>query len=157
MSVKILKTKFIKNLRKLPFEEFKRIFAKVPRLCVDLVVRNHHGIVFIKREIEPAKGKWHLPGGGVLFGESLEHAVLRVALEEIGVRVKVQKILGVMEFFGENDLGHGVSIAFLVSPDSEELQGGWQGRELGFFKIIPTPIVEEQAEFLLNKKLLNRL
>lgn len=157
MVAKMLKTKFIKNPQKLPFGQFKSIFAKVPRLCVDLVVKNNQGIVLTKREIKPAKGKWHLPGGGVLFGEPLEQAVQRVALEEIGVRVKAQKILGVMEFFGENDFGHGVSVVYLVSPVSSQLRGGWQARELGFFKILPKPMVEEQEEFLLRKKLLKKL
>jgi len=69
------------NVRKLPLKEFKTIYSKVPRLCVDLVIRNKQGTLLTKRDIPPDLGWWHFPGGTVLIGETLENTVQRVAKE----------------------------------------------------------------------------
>lgn len=60
--------------KRLPSKEFKYLYGKVPRLCVDVVIQSKDGVVLSKRDIPPAKGMWHIPGGTVLFGESLEKA-----------------------------------------------------------------------------------
>ena len=87
------------NLKRLPFEEFKSIYSKVPRLCVDLIVQKDNGIVLIKRAIEPSLGKWHFPGGTVLLGESLEDTIHRIAKEELNIKVSIEKLLGYMELW----------------------------------------------------------
>ena len=43
-----------------------------------------------------------LPGGGQQPGETLEDAVKRECLEEVGCRVKVRKLLYVREYIGKN-------------------------------------------------------
>ena len=40
---------------------------------------------------------WLLPGGGVRFGESLSEALRREAVEELGLRVAVGKLLAIVE------------------------------------------------------------
>jgi 8-oxo-dGTP diphosphatase len=40
-------------------------------------------------------GLWHLPGGKVNEGESLEHAMMREALEEVGAQVSIKRELGI--------------------------------------------------------------
>lgn len=40
---------------------------------------------------------WLLPGGGVRFGESLAHAVVRETHEELGLRVAVGPLLAIVE------------------------------------------------------------
>lgn len=42
-------------------------------------------------------GHYILPGGHVDAGESIEHAVERECLEECGIHLKAQKVLGVIE------------------------------------------------------------
>ncbi|MFH0805336.1 MAG: NUDIX domain-containing protein, partial [Patescibacteria group bacterium] len=68
-------------VKKLPFSEFKSIYSRVPRLCVEIMVKTNNGVLLLKRNIDPEKGKWHLPGGTVLKGERLEDTVKRVAME----------------------------------------------------------------------------
>ena len=46
-------------------------------------------ILLVRRAIEPAKGKWDIPGGFVKPGEDGEDAVRRELAEELGVEVLV--------------------------------------------------------------------
>ena len=72
--------------KKLPYKEFLSIYRKVPRLCVDLVVKNKNGVLLTKRDIKPSKGMWHIPGGTILYDESVKDAIKRVAKEETGLK-----------------------------------------------------------------------
>jgi len=60
-----------------------------PALTVDAVVfgldEEDLKVLLIRRDLEPFKGKWALPGGFVRVGESLEEAVRRELQEESGV------------------------------------------------------------------------
>ena len=77
---------------KRPFtsEEFKTIYSKVPRLCVDLVIKTRKGIILTLRSLPTWYGMWHLPGGTILYKESLQDAIKRVAEEELGITAPVQ-------------------------------------------------------------------
>jgi ADP-ribose pyrophosphatase YjhB (NUDIX family) len=57
-----------------------------PLLTVDAIIEIEDGIILIKRK-NPPPG-WAIPGGFVDYGESLEEAVEREALEETGLSVK---------------------------------------------------------------------
>jgi len=49
------------------------------------------------------KGVYYiLPGGGQLPGETLESAVKRECLEEVGLKVQVERLLYVREYIGKN-------------------------------------------------------
>lgn len=50
--------------------------------------RNPHGVVAIKRAIQPAKGQWALPSGFVDHKETWQEAALREFKEELGVDPK---------------------------------------------------------------------
>lgn len=134
--------------------EFKNIYSKVPRLCVDLIIKNEGGIVFSKRNIPPVKGKWHLPGGTVFFGEKIIDSINRVVEEETGLQVRVEKMLGVIEFSPESEssFGHPISIVYLVVPIKGELRGSWQGKEIDFFSEIPHDTIKEHAEFVSKQE-----
>lgn len=60
-----------------------------PALTVDAVVFGLDDedlkVLLIRRDLEPFKGKWALPGGFVRVGESLEDSVRRELQEETGV------------------------------------------------------------------------
>ncbi len=141
--------------KKLPFEEFKAIYAKVPRLCIDLIIKTKDGIVLSKRSIPPAKGKWHFPGGTVLFGEKITDTINRVSQEETGLKLKVQKIIGTIEYKSDSVFGHTISISYLVKPISGKLRGSKQGKEITYFKSIPKNTLKEQKGFLLKNNLLS--
>lgn len=136
------------SAKKLPLEEFQYIYSKVPRLCVDVVLKTEEGILFSKRDIPPAQGMWHLPGGTVYFGETHEEAVKRVAKEEMGIEVKVIRCLGVIEYGMKFSTGWSTAVAYLVEQTGGEFSGSYQAKELKFFKDIPENTIPEPAKFL---------
>lgn len=60
---------------------------KHPIPTVDVIIECGDGIVLIKRK-NPPPG-WALPGGFVDYGESLEDAACREALEETGLNIEL--------------------------------------------------------------------
>ena len=121
-------------------KEFFAIYKKVPRLTVDAVIKSKDGIVLVKRDIEPGKGKWHLPGGSVFYGEKLEAAVKRKAFEETGLRVKVKKFLLVHEIPFRHVRRHDVTLVYLAQPTGGNLRAGKGNRDARFFKKLPRNI-----------------
>jgi colanic acid biosynthesis protein WcaH len=83
----------------IPSAEWRAIVENVPIVSVDLVVEHDGGVLLGKRENEPVKGEWFVPGGTVLKNESRIDAVHRVAGEELGEPVVVDECLGTYEHF----------------------------------------------------------
>lgn len=135
--------------KRLTSKQFKYIYSRAPRLCVDLVVKNSDGILLTLRNIEPAKGFWHLPGGSVLHGETLEKATKRVGKQELGIDIEIVKQLGVVEYItSQTNFGHSLSVVFLVKLKNTQIKLDDQASEFKFFKQIPEKIITEQKKFL---------
>jgi len=139
----------MKAPQKLPFEEFKKIYSKVPRLCIDLVINSDDGFLLTLRSIDPGKGQWHLPGGTLLLGESIEEAIARISMEETGLEVGDPEQIGILEFNEkENPFFHTISLVFEVDIMSGTPRGSEQGLEFQFFEEPPENMIEEQKIFL---------
>lgn len=134
--------------------EWHSIFKKVPRFCVDLIIKDKRGVVLAKREKTFGAGKWNLPGGTVLFGERIEDAVKRKAKEETGLRVKILKFLGIYEYKGKWNFGHPVSICFLCKPIGGRLKGNKYGTNIRFFKKMPVELWPGQINIIKRKGLI---
>jgi 8-oxo-dGTP diphosphatase len=63
-----------------------------PLPTVDIIIEMSTGILLIERKNEPLG--WALPGGFVDYGESLEAAAYREALEETSLELKDLRLLG---------------------------------------------------------------
>jgi 8-oxo-dGTP diphosphatase len=131
----------------LPQHEYERIFAKVPRLTVEvLIVAEGAGVLLALRDVEPCLGTWNLPGGTVRFGESLVDAAGRVARDELGISVRVGPMVGYIEYPShyENGLDCPVGLVFRAEPEGgSEPRGQW-------FSILPENMHAEQRRFLLE-------
>lgn len=136
------------KLKRIPLKEFKYIYSKVPRFCIDLVVKNKKGILLTKRDIPPDKGWWHFPGGTVLMNETLKQTIQRVAKEELNIKVEIKKLLGLLEYTQGSGLGYPISAVFLVKPLTRKLVGGKQAKEIGYFKNLPEKTLPEVRKFL---------
>lgn len=133
--------------------EFDAIYSRVVRLSVDVLIRTPEGILLSRRDIPPHQGDWHLPGGTVQFGETVPEAVARVAAEELGVEVKIEKLVGFFEYpqmFASGYKGWPIDLAFEVTITSGTPTGSAQAEEMDYFKFdeLPENIIPEQAEFL---------
>ncbi len=127
--------------------EFDRIFSKVPRLTVEvLITSGDRGVLLALRDVDPCRGMWNLPGGTVRFGEPLVDAVSRVAADELGISVRVGPLVGYIEYPShyENGLDSPVGLVFRAQPfDGSRPLGQW-------FTVLPENMHEEQKRFLLG-------
>ncbi|WP_226010801.1 GDP-mannose mannosyl hydrolase [Halomicrobium salinisoli] len=123
----------------IPDEEWNSIVRNVPIVSVDLIVRLEDGVVLGKRQNEPAKGEWFVPGGTVFKNECLREAAHRVAKEELGTDIAIDRKLGTYQHFYDtadvetSDGKHYLATAFVVRPESGQLQSDEQHAELQVF------------------------
>ncbi len=134
---------------RLSLAEFMDIYHKVPRAAVDVIIRTAQGILLTKRAIPPFKGMWHIPRGTILFMEPVRHAIDRIVLDELGVKVRVLQHLGIIEYF-EDDGRHTVSNAYLAEIKAGKPRGSNQGTSIAFFQKPPQNCIPLQKKFLEN-------
>ena len=65
----------------------KREYPDRPYVGVGVIVFRDQEVLLVKREKEPNKGKWSIPGGRQIIGETAEEAAKRELQEETGVIV----------------------------------------------------------------------
>ena len=135
--------------------DFHAIYARVPRLTVEVVVESSRGILLTRRESGPCAGLWHIPGGTVRFGEPLIGAVKRIAGAELGVEVSVERFLGYIEYPSHylNNLDSPVGPAFLTHLEDDRLTTAAEPRS--WFTVLPAPMHTEQRDFLIEHRLVN--
>jgi len=111
-----------------PEDLFAELTARMPQVCVEVVLETGDGVLLARRANEPAKGEWFWPGGRLYKGEELTEAARRVAREELGIEVSVEERLGVYSHFWETSaVGDGVSrhtvnLDYRVTPVGEEVE-----------------------------------
>ena len=65
--------------------DYAFVYSRVPRICVSVVLTSGQGVALVKRVQPPAQGLWHLPGGRIFKGETVEQAAIRVLKRELGI------------------------------------------------------------------------
>jgi len=80
-------------------------------------------------------------------------AVARVAAEELGVAVNIEKLVGFFEYpqmFASGYKGWPIDLAFEVTITSGTPSGFAEAEEIAYFKMneLPENIIPEHAEFL---------
>lgn len=123
----------------IPADEWATVVRNVPVVSVDLVVRRGDRVALGRRRNDPAKGGWFVPGGRLGKHERLTDAVDRIAREELGLDVEIERRLGVYEhLYDTSDVPesggkHYVPVAFLVSASEGELAPDDQHDALEWF------------------------
>ncbi|MFX1263069.1 MAG: NUDIX domain-containing protein [Promethearchaeota archaeon] len=95
-----------------------------PSPTVDVAVIDGEKLLLVKRGRDPYKGSWALPGGFVEFGEKVEETAVREVLEETGVRITLEAILGVYSDPRRDPRGHTITTVFIAWPVAGEPVGG---------------------------------
>lgn len=111
---------------------------KKPSIAVDGILIKNNKILLIKRKNEPFKGKWALPGGFVEYGERVEEAVLREFEEEVGIKAKIKRLLGVYSDPNRDPRGHVISIVFLLEGEGIP-RAGDDAKDAKFFDLDDLP------------------
>lgn len=104
---------------------------KNPLPTVDIIIEVEGGIVLIERQNPPFG--WALPGGFVDYGESLEDAAQREALEETGLKVK---LLGQLHTYSDpqrDQRFHSISTVFIATAKGSP-QAGDDARRAKIFR-----------------------
>ena len=140
----------------LPQSDFQEIYARVPRLTVEVVIVSTSGVMLALRREGPCGGLWHIPGGTVRFGEPLTDAVERVAEQELGVEVVTDDLLGYIEYPSHLSLGLdwpvGIAFGVHLSPLSARQFRPDTG-SVRWFTSLPDNMHEEQKHFLRVRSL----
>lgn len=118
-------------------------------LAVDIVIRTKDGkIVFIKRLNPPFRGYFALPGGFVEYGEKLEEAAVREAMEETGLKIENLKLVGVYSDPNRDPRGHVVSVAFLAEEGGGSLKASDDAGEVKALKEPPENLAFDHKTIL---------
>ncbi len=72
-----------------------------PVVAVGALVIDDGRLLMVKRDREPGRGLWTVPGGHVELGEYLEQALRREVMEETGLEVEVGGLAGIFEVVGD--------------------------------------------------------
>lgn len=103
-----------------------------PKVAVAAVVRGDDGRVLLMKRAQKdqAHGLWILPGGHVDRGEVTEEAALREVAEETGLRVELDRLLGVYTY-PENPV---VLIVYLAHPIGGRMLAGPEALDIALFE-----------------------
>ncbi|HYG97965.1 MAG TPA: NUDIX hydrolase [Terriglobales bacterium] len=106
----------------------KRDYPDRPIVGVGAIIVQDEHVIVIRRNAEPLKGEWSIPGGVVELGETLRQAAAREALEETGLVVDAGKVVEVFDSIYSDASGrtqyHYVLIDFLCRPVGGQIQAG---------------------------------
>ncbi len=121
-----------------------------PLPTVDMIIYDAAlGIVLVERRYQPHG--WALPGGFVDYGETVEKAAVREALEETGLHVAINGLVGVYSDPARDARKHTISTVFWGSASNPgDVAGHDDARNAKFFPLraLPEPIAFDHAKII---------
>lgn len=75
----------------------RRKYPEYPIVGVAAVIFVEQAVLLVRRNQEPAKGEWSLPGGAVELGETLVEALTREIREEVSITIQIGGLIGVFD------------------------------------------------------------
>ncbi len=130
---------------------------KNPLPTVDCVIYHpEKGVVLVRRKNPPFG--WALPGGFVDYGERVEDAARREALEETSLHVRLEGLLGVYSDPARDPRQHTISTVFIAVADNpEDVRGADDALEARYFPFhsLPEPLAFDHKKIL--EDMLSRL
>ena len=119
-----------------------------PAPTVDVIITTRPETVVLIRRKNPPHG-WALPGGFVDYGECLEAAARREALEETGLRVDLGRQMHTYSDPARDDRQHTITTVYEATAQGEPT-GGDDAAEARVFSLdaLPSPLVFDHADIL---------
>jgi len=104
----------------IPQEDYNKFLESMVLCCVDIVIVHEQKVLLVKRDTEPAKDQWWLPGGRLYKGEFLEDCARRKAIEEVGIECNTVRQLCTKETMFDIGIDnipiHSINTCFLLQP-----------------------------------------
>lgn len=116
----------------------QREYPQQPLVGVGAIIIEEGRVLLIKRGKAPLLGEWSIPGGMLELGETLREAAEREALEETGLIVRANELLGVFDRIVPDDtkrtLYHYVLIDFLCKRISGDVRAAGDASDARWLK-----------------------
>lgn len=127
-----------------------------PSPAVDMIIEIAGGIVLIERKNEPFG--WALPGGFVDYGETLEQAAIREAMEETSLAIGNLRLLGCYSDPARDSRQHIISTVFAAEAEGVPTPGDDAANVAVYpLSALPAPLCFDHskiiADYVLQKKL----
>jgi len=100
-----------------------------PKVVAGVIPVHDGRVLLVRRAMNPARGTWVFPGGYVDRGEAVEDAARRETWEETGLRVHLERLLGVYSREGDEV----VLIVYVGRVDSDDVVIGSEEIEAAWF------------------------
>ena len=116
-------------------------------IIIELIDRPHRPIILIERQNEPYG--WAIPGGFVDYGEPVETAAKREALEEVGLKVELLEQFHVYSDPNRDPRKHTMSVVFIATATGEPVAAD-DAKNLGIFHSweVPTNLCFDHNQIL---------
>jgi ADP-ribose pyrophosphatase len=101
----------------------KPTFPWTPQVAIGAVVIKENKILLVKRDKEPGKGKWAIPGGSVKLAETLQEAAEREVLEETGLTIKAKEPVYTFDLIERDHRGR-IRFHYVIIDLMADLIGG---------------------------------
>jgi ADP-ribose pyrophosphatase YjhB (NUDIX family) len=129
--IKIKNIEIEKLKLKLLTEEKK---MNIPRVGTAAIIINNNTILLGKRDKEPERGKWVLPGGKIEPFETMEETLKREIFEETGLLISVIDQLRTFELIDKEKNQHRIIIYQFAEIIDGQLIPSSDISEIKFFK-----------------------
>jgi len=93
------------------------VFYLPPKVVAGTLPIRDGRVLLTRRAIEPSKGLWTFPGGYVDWGEDVREGARRETLEEVGLAVRLEELLGLYSYRGSPVV---VAVFLAAVPDGAE-------------------------------------
>lgn len=93
---------------------FKTVVNSTPLVSIDIIIKKSNKVLLGRRINKPAQGYFFSIGGRIYKNESINDAIIRVALKELNTNIKsTPKLIGVFEHFYDDSIYENLSTHYV--------------------------------------------
>ena len=106
---------------RIPDELYNKIIKAIPISCASIVVINRDEVLLLKRNTEPLKGYWGLPGGLIELKETPQQTAIRELKEETGIKASIKDLVGEKVFTDFNKSRQSVVVTYVIKRSGNKV------------------------------------
>ncbi len=126
----------------IPRKLYQEITRVMPIAGSDMVVISGKKVLLLKRNINPLKGYWDIPGGHIRLGETPKQAAIRELDEETGIVISQDYLAGEKVFTYFHPSRQDITITYAVRIEKADIVLNDEHSEYKWFLLnkLPMPI-----------------